>query len=145
MFSVEDFDKSIDEKSNKTFQDFFRQFDFQNHEDKNASLFDIGDVLNLIDYQDRWAYKGAIPEPPCDRYVYWNIVRKVYPIELERYEWYKEFLKSKKAYLGSYKNNRKIQSVEKEYHKVTYIGAFFFQKYQIAAMVASSILAFAMM
>lgn len=64
MFSVEEFD-AIDEKNNKTFQDFFRQFKFEDHEDKVAPIFDIGDALNIIDYSERWVYKGSVSEPPC--------------------------------------------------------------------------------
>jgi len=110
FFSVEEFD-AIDEATNKTFQDFFRQFEFENTEDKVAPFFQIGEALNAVDFSEKWMYKGAISEPPCTEGVYWNIVKKIYPMEIERYELLKDFLYAKKGYLGSYKNNRKIQSV----------------------------------
>lgn len=107
MFSVENFDE-IDEVSNKTFQDFFREFEFENTEEKIAPIFTIGDVMKAINFEDRWAYKGSVTEPPCATFVYWNLVRTVYPIEIERYELLKDYLYAKKGYLGNYKNNRKI-------------------------------------
>lgn len=64
--------------------------------------------MNAVDFTERWLYKGSVTEPPCSQFVYWNVVRKVYPIEIERFGWYKDFMYSKKKYLGSYKNNRKI-------------------------------------
>jgi carbonic anhydrase len=144
MFSVEEFD-AIEEVNNKTFQDFFRQFEFDNHEDKVAPFFQIGKALNAIDYEQRWVYKGGISEPPCTQYVYWNVVRRIYPIEIERFQWYKDFMYSKKKYLGTYKNNRKIQDVHVEKHLVSYVSAVFFKKAQIFIMLASSLMAYTMM
>lgn len=144
MFSVEEYDKTIDEVNNKTLQDFFRQFQFEVHEDKVSPEFWIGDALNTINYLSRWVYTGAITEPPCPEEVYWNIVRTIYPIELERYQWYKDFIYSKKEYLGTYKNNRKIQQVHKDDHLVSYIGAYFFQKSQIAFLACATLLGYSM-
>ena len=38
------------------------------------------DLFNQAAFGDRWIYRGSMPMPPCNRYVYWNVVRKVYPI-----------------------------------------------------------------
>jgi len=109
FFSVEEFDKTINEASNKTMQDFFRQLKFEDHEDKIAPSLLFGDVMNSLEYEDRWTYKGSISEPPCEKYVYWNIIRTIYPIEIDRFALFSDFMYSKKKYTGSYKNNRKIQ------------------------------------
>jgi|TARA_B110001450_G_C17480657_1_gene424089 carbonic anhydrase len=113
FFSVEEYDE-IDAVHNKTLQDWFRQFKFEDTGDKVAPFFDIGDVLNEVDYGERWTYKGAGSEPPCTQFIYWNIIPKVYPIEMDRFAVFKDFLYAKKGYLGSYKNNRKIQAVQKD-------------------------------
>ena len=107
LFSVEEFNE-IDETKNKTFQDYFRNFEFDNTEDKEVPFIAFGDVMEAVDYLDRWTYKGSLSEPPCEQYVYWNVVRTTYPIELERFDYFKQYIESKKEYLGGYKNNRKI-------------------------------------
>ena len=102
-------------------------------------MFDIGDVLNEIDYEQRWIYKGAMPEPPCLQYVYWNVINRVFPIEIDRFAIYKDYMYSKKKYLGSYKNNRKIQPVhvEKYAHGIAYISATYFSKIRVCVITAA--------
>jgi carbonic anhydrase len=36
--------------------------------------------MNNLDYSERWVYKGSNTHPPCNKYVYWNILKTVYPI-----------------------------------------------------------------
>jgi carbonic anhydrase len=95
--------------------------------------------MEAVDYLDRWTYKGSLSEPPCEQYAYWNVVRTTYPIELERFDYFKEYLSSKKEYLGGYKNNRKIQTVTS--HHVQYVSANFFSKIQIMSVVLFSLIA----
>jgi len=109
---VEEYDRAIDPVSNKTMQDFFRQLKFEDHEDKIAPSLLIGDLLNSLNFEDRWTYKGGFSEPPCDNYVYWNVLRTIYPIEIDRFAFYQDYMYSKKYYLGGKgKNNRKINAV----------------------------------
>ena len=39
-----------------------------------------GDLMDIVDTNNRWVYKGSVTTPPCDRYVYWNVLSKIYPI-----------------------------------------------------------------
>ena len=41
----------------------------------------LGQLMNILNTEDRWAYNGSMTTPPCDEKVYWNIVNKVYPIK----------------------------------------------------------------
>ena len=140
FFSVEEFDKTINEASNKTMQDFFRQLKFEDHDDKIAPSLLFGDVMNALEYEDRWTYKGSISEPPCDQFVYWNILRTIYPIEIDRFAFFSDFMYSKKKYLGGYKNNRKINQVEN--HNVQYIGAHFISATKVLTVVSATMLVY---
>lgn len=141
LFSVEEFDATIDAVSNKTMQDFFRQLEFENHDDKIAESLLIGDVLNSLNYEDRWTYKGSISEPPCDHYVYWNVLRTIYPIELDRFAFYQDLMYSKKYYLGGKgKNNRKINKIEN--HFIQYISAHYISGTKILTMLSATMLAY---
>merc|ERR1711935_911337 len=36
-------------------------------------------LMEALDWGNRYAYKGSLTTPPCDQYVYWNVIRRVYP------------------------------------------------------------------
>ena len=37
--------------------------------------------MMMFDTANRWVYKGSVTTPPCATLVYWNVVRKVYPLK----------------------------------------------------------------
>jgi hypothetical protein len=39
--------------------------------------------MKSIDMSKRWIYKGSLTIPPCERFVLWNVIHKVYPISQE--------------------------------------------------------------
>jgi hypothetical protein len=39
--------------------------------------------MKSIDMSKRWVYKGSLTTPPCERFVLWNVIDKVYPISQE--------------------------------------------------------------
>ena len=63
----------------------------------------------MVDFWDRWIYKGSMLEPPCDSFVYWNVLRTVYPIKPKYLELFKEQLgRDKKNNLNETGNWREI-------------------------------------
>jgi carbonic anhydrase len=44
-------------------------------------MVSFGDLMTMVDLEDRWVYKGSVTTPPCDSIVYWNVVKRVYPIK----------------------------------------------------------------
>lgn len=36
--------------------------------------------MNILDYDNRWIYKGSMTIPPCEEFVYWNVLQTIYPI-----------------------------------------------------------------
>jgi carbonic anhydrase len=40
----------------------------------------FGRLMNSINMSNRWVYKGSLTRPPCERFVYWNVIDRVYPI-----------------------------------------------------------------
>ena len=84
MFSVEEFEE-IDQAKNGTFQKFFEHLKFD-HSDPTVPIIGFGDMMDQVDFEKRWIYKGSMNEPPCEQYVYWNILEGIYPIKIEEFE-----------------------------------------------------------
>ena len=40
-----------------------------------------GDLMTLVDMRSRWMYKGSVTNPPCARFVLWNVLSNIYPIK----------------------------------------------------------------
>jgi len=45
-----------------------------------AEILNFGVLMDIIDFQNRWTYKGSETTPPCKEFVHWNVLRKIYPI-----------------------------------------------------------------
>ena len=39
-----------------------------------------GDLMNMVDFNNRWVYSGSTTTPPCTTEVFWNNLSTVYPI-----------------------------------------------------------------
>jgi carbonic anhydrase len=37
--------------------------------------------MKYADMNNRWSYKGSLTTPPCSRTVYFNVLRKVWPVK----------------------------------------------------------------
>ena len=52
-----------------------------------------GDLMMMVDMAKKFVYKGSVTTPPCSTYVYWNVLRNVYPIPEEFVDQFKNQLK----------------------------------------------------
>ena len=43
----------------------------------------LGDIMKNVPMQDRWIYKAGTSFPPCERFVYWNVINNVFPVKKE--------------------------------------------------------------
>jgi carbonic anhydrase len=48
-----------------------------------------GDLMQMVDSNNRWVYKGSVTTPPCGRFVYWNVLSTVYPISQKHLDQFK--------------------------------------------------------
>ena len=51
-----------------------------------------GDLMNMVDMNNRWVYKGSVTTPPCDNFVYWNVLKTIYPLKEKYLEQFQEQL-----------------------------------------------------
>ena len=117
FFSVNDYTYTPTDDEQAIIDKFFTQLEW----DKTASdplvdLVSYGELMMMVDTDNRWVYKGSVTTPPCDTTVYWNVVRKIYPLKQEFLDLFKEQLK--RGDIGQ--NYREIQKVDNHDLKVIY-------------------------
>ena len=79
LFSISDYDEvSLDIK--ERFINFFNDLHFE-RENPVIDKVQFGELMQQIDMSNRWIYKGSRTKPPCDKYVYWNVIDKFTPFQ----------------------------------------------------------------
>jgi len=69
--------------------------------------------MMMADMNNRWVYKGSVTTPPCDTFVYWNVLTTVYPISQKHLDLYKAQLqRGENGQLANRGNWRLIQPVD---------------------------------
>lgn len=101
FFSVEDYDQSITVAENTTFQRFFENMKWDADGEPVVDLVTYGQVMDLANFEDRWIYKGSVTTPPCDKYVYWNVIRRIHPIKIQVFNQFKEKMQQNKGLIGN--------------------------------------------
>lgn len=93
FFSVEEYNRDITEAQNSTVQRFFEHMKFDDHDQPQVDQIGLGALLSIVDFEDRWIYKGSETFPPCQEYVYWNIPRRIFPIKIDEFAKFKKLMK----------------------------------------------------
>ena len=82
--------------------------------------------MDIVNFENRWVYKGSMNEPPCEQFVYWNIINGLYPFKIEEFAKFKSLMEKQSHILGTtYSNMRQLQVVVDQ--TVQYIGAQYLQ------------------
>lgn len=79
LFSVEDHD-DVDYDTQHMFEEFFHDMELEKH-NPTVEKIHFGYMMDHLDWSQRWIYKGSKTIPPCNKYVYWNVIDAIYPIE----------------------------------------------------------------
>ena len=102
------------------------QWDVEDQEvDPVVDLVSYGNLMELVDFNNRWAYKGSQTAPPCFTHYYQNVLSTVYPIKEAHVELFKKVLKKTTTaggdtldVVGNYRDTQLID----EGHNVVYIS-----------------------
>ena len=107
---------------------FFQSLQWDNdlttvpYDDPVADLVTFGNLMELVDFDNRWAYKGSGTTPPCTSFVYWNVLSTVYPIKAEHVELFKNQLaRGQDGDLKALGNWRETQDIDN--HGVIYVSS----------------------
>ena len=92
MFSVEEFDKSITAGEQAIIDRFISHLKFGQLGNPVVDQVAFGEIMKLVNYEARWTYHGSLTTPPCSPFIYWNVIRRVFPIKAAELEKFKEML-----------------------------------------------------
>jgi len=62
---LSDFDSDIDQKDVDTIDTFFDDLKFE-EDSPIVEKVSLGKFMHMIDWGERWIYKGSMTVPPCD-------------------------------------------------------------------------------
>jgi hypothetical protein len=102
--------------------DFFESLQWWDNTEAgpNVDLLTIGSFMKMIDFSNRWIYKGSDTKPPCAGLVYYNVLSTVYPISKKHLELFQRQLKrGDGGMLAMTGNWREIQDIDM--HHVVYL------------------------
>jgi len=88
IFDVDEYDKSVTPEQVEIIDNFFKSLKL-NLTEPTTGKIPFGDLMEMLDTSNRWAYKGSLTTPPCSKTVFFNILNKVYPIKQEHLDLYK--------------------------------------------------------
>ena len=119
MFSVENYTAKLswaEERIIDTFFDTLR-LDDVTELGPTVSLATYGDLMMMVDMNNRWVYKGSVTTPPCAQGVYWNVLSTIYPIKAEHLALFTAQLdRGEEGELGTRGNWRVAQTYNDEAH-----------------------------
>jgi hypothetical protein len=99
-------------------------FDGLKWDESGAIVSDLilyGDLMEMVDSNNRWIYKGSVTTPPCATFVYWNVLSTIYPVSKKHLDKFvnTQLAQGEDGMLDDYGNWREIQEVDE--HAVIYV------------------------
>jgi len=81
MFSVDNYNAKLTWAEEKIIDNFFENLRMDDLTNPVVDWTLYGDLLSLVNTDNRWVYRGSVTTPPCAQNVYWNVMTTVYPIK----------------------------------------------------------------
>lgn len=120
MFSVDNYNVNLTEGEQMVIDTFFETLRWDQYIagagnwnwDSVVDLVAYGDLMNLVNFNNRWIYKGSVTTPPCATNVYWNVLSTVYPVKQKYVDEFVNYQLAKVTGLKTAGNWREVQKID---------------------------------
>lgn len=115
IFSVDEYNVKLSPRERKVIDDFFDSLSWKNVTADSSPIvpeITYGDLMMMVDMENRWVYRGSVTTPPCSTQVYWNVLRTIYPIRQKHLDQFRSILSLGKNDLAKSGNWRLIQKID---------------------------------
>jgi len=111
--------EDMPEWQRQTIDDFFNSLKWE-VTDSNPKVEEVpyGDLMMMVNTWSRYVYKGSVTTPPCDNFVYWNVMKTIYPIRAHHLAKFKDQLA--RDGLDKTGNNRVVQPYDEHDAHIIY-------------------------
>lgn len=113
IFDRENYDPTITPAERMIVDKFFDSMNFGStsvsKDDKGNTILaedvevNYGDLTQIVNFANRWAYSGSLTTPPCTRGVYFQVAERVLPISKKHYE---QYLARQKEHMSDFFRNK---------------------------------------
>ena len=81
LFDTKYYTAQLNWGQQKVIDTFFDNLEWDEvNSNPTADILNFGVLMDIVDWNNRWTYKGSMTTPPCEEFVHWNVLRQIYPI-----------------------------------------------------------------
>jgi len=91
IFDTKNYDESVTANQIDVIDRFFDDLRLDRRTDtliRHPNYVNYGELIDALDFNNRYVYNGTTTTPPCNSIIYWNVLNKVYPIKQKHLDHY---------------------------------------------------------
>jgi carbonic anhydrase len=89
VFSVDKYTADLTFAQQQVIDNFFDSLKWSDTGSPIVDMVTYGSLMEMVDFNNRWVYKGSVTTPPCARFVYWNVLSTIYPVTQKQLDLFK--------------------------------------------------------
>jgi len=122
LFDTKNYDKSVTVSQIEVIDKFFDSLYLNRKTDTlitHPNYVNYGELVDALDFKNRYVYNGTATTPPCNLIIYWNVLNKVYPMKQKHLDQYLK-VQMARASKASIKRtgNFRVTTAPNEAHKL---------------------------